>query len=143
MNPSFDEFPKAAKSLFRKKVVLGTDYEVGLHFLTAIDKPVEVLQITSILLYRESNFLRAGSEGILAKDTPFLLQIFNIQKEINRKAIDKLINEARREDLPNKPQKWKVAVDNLSTKLLANRRLSTSRVADRHLPINCPDFFQK
>jgi len=119
MNFSFDDFPKADKGLFGKKVVLGTDYEQGLNFLTAIDKPVEVLQITGMLLDREGNILRAGSEGILAKDTPFSLQIFDIQKEIDRKAIDKLINEERREDLPDKPLKWKVAVDNLYTRLLA------------------------
>lgn len=118
MNLSFAEFPKADKGLVGKKVVLGIHYEQSLNFLTAIDKPVEVLQITGMLLDREGNILRAGSEGILAKDTPFSLQIFNIQKEIDRKAIDKLINEERREDLPDKPLKWKVAVNNLYAKLL-------------------------
>lgn len=118
MQLSFDDYPKADKGMFGKKVVLGTDYEQGLNFLTAIDKPVEVLQLIGMLLDREGNILRAGTEGILAKDTPFSLQIFDIQKEIDNKAIDQLINNERREDLPNKPLKWKAAMDNLLKNLL-------------------------
>jgi len=39
MKISFDDFPKADKGLFGKKVVLGMEYEQRLNFLTAIDKP--------------------------------------------------------------------------------------------------------
>jgi len=118
MQLSFDDYPKADQGMFGKKVVLGTDYEQGLNFLTAIDKPIEVLQLTGMLLDREGNILRAGSEGILAKDTPFSLQIFDIEKEIDKKAIDQLIQNERREDLPGQPLKWKVAIDNLLIKIL-------------------------
>jgi hypothetical protein len=118
MQLSFDDYPKADKGMFGKKVVLGTNYEQGLNFLTAIDKPVEVLQLTGMLLDLEGNILRAGSEGILAKDTPFSLQIFDIEKEIDKKAIDQLIENERRDDLPGQPLKWKVAVDNLLINLL-------------------------
>jgi hypothetical protein len=115
---SFDDYPKADEGMFGKKVVLGTGYEQGLNFLTAMDKPVEVLQLTGLLLDREGNILQAGSEGILAKDTPFSLQIFDIEKEIDKKAIDQLIQNERREDLPGQPLKWKVAIANLLTNLL-------------------------
>lgn len=67
----FSEYPKAAKGVFGKKVVLGTGYEEGIKFLSAEDKPVEVLQVTGMLLNREGNIIRSGAEGIVAKDTPF------------------------------------------------------------------------
>ncbi|MDZ7695165.1 MAG: hypothetical protein U5K69_29285 [Balneolaceae bacterium] len=39
----FNEYPKANKGIFKKKVVLGTGYEPEIRFLSAEDKPVEVL----------------------------------------------------------------------------------------------------
>ena len=109
----FSEYPKADKGFFGKKVMLGTGYEEGIKFLSAEDKPVEVLQITAILLDREGNILRAGAEGILHKDTPFSLQIFDVEKSIDDSAIQKLVNDERREDLPGNPLKWKIALNNL------------------------------
>lgn len=109
----FTEYPKADKGMFGKKVVMGTGYEEGIEFLSAEDKPVEVLQITAILLNREGHILRAGAEGILHKDTPFSLQIFDVQKSIDDSAIQKLVSDERREDLPGNPLKWKIALHNL------------------------------
>lgn len=114
----FSEYPKSDKGLFEKKVVLGTGYEEGIKFFSAEDKPVEVLQVNGMLLDREGKILRAGAEGILHKDTPFWLQIFDIQKSIDDAAIRRLLTEARREDLPGKPLKWKVAIHNLVAQLL-------------------------
>jgi len=65
----FSEYPKADKGAFGQKVVLGTGYEEGIKFLSAEDKPVEVLQVTGMLLDREGNIIRSGAEGIVAKDT--------------------------------------------------------------------------
>lgn len=118
INLGFSQYPKADKGLFEKKVVLGTKYEEGIKFLSAEDKPVEVLQVTGMLLDREGNILRAGSEGIVAKDTPFLLQIFDVQKSIDDETLRYLLNDARREDLPGKPLKWKVALHNLTAQML-------------------------
>lgn len=115
---SFDEFPKANKRIFGKKVVLGTDYEQDISFLSAVDKPVEVMQIMGILLDIEGNILRAGTEGIIARDTPFALQLIDIEKGINQKGIDRLLNEERREDLPGQPLKWQVALHNLMVHIL-------------------------
>lgn len=44
------EYPKADKGLFKKKVILGTGYEREIRFLSAVDKPVEVLQLTGVLM---------------------------------------------------------------------------------------------
>ncbi len=115
----FSEYPKADKGLFGKKVVLGTGYEEGIKFLSAVDKPVEVLQVTGMLLDREGNIVRAGAEGIVAKDTPFWAQIFDVQQAMNNEALQKLLQDERREDLADKPLKWQVALRNLVAQLLA------------------------
>lgn len=116
----FAEYPKANKGVFKKKVVLGTDYEPEIRFLSAEDKPVEVLQLTGILLNQKGEVLRAGAEGVIHEDTPFWAQIFDIKKSVDDKAIQELISGYRREDLPGKPLAWKASlkmlVDQLTSK---------------------------
>lgn len=111
------EYPKANKGLFKKKVVLGTDYEHEIRFLSAVDKPVEVLQLTGLLLDREGNVIRAGAEGFLHEDSPFWAQVLNIGTTVDDNALRKLMEEERREDLPGKPLAWRVAAHNLVKKL--------------------------
>lgn len=122
INVSICEYPKADKGFFGKKVVLGTGYESGIKFLSAEDKPVEVLQVTGLLLDREGNIRRAGAEGIISEDTPFWAQIFDVKKSLDNEAVRKLLTETRREDLPGKPLAWKVALYNLSAQLLPNNQ---------------------
>lgn len=113
----FTEYPKANKGLFKKKVVLGTNYEPEIRFLSAEDKPVEVLQLTGMLLNRNGEILRAGAEGIIHEDTPFWAQIFDITKSVDDKAIQELISNYRREDLPGRPLAWKASLNMLIDQL--------------------------
>lgn len=115
----FSEYPKANKGVFGKKVVLGTGYEDGIKFLSAEDKPVEVLQVTGMLLDREGNIVRAGAEGIAAKDSPFWVQVLEAQQAMSNETLHKLLHEERREDLAGNPLKWQVALRNLVAQLLA------------------------
>lgn len=115
----FSEYPKANKGMFGKKVVLGTGYEEGIRFLSAEDKPVEVLQVTGMLLDREGNIVRAGAEGIAAKDSPFWVQVLETQEAMSNEALQTLLHEERREDLAGRPLKWQVALRNLVAQLLA------------------------
>jgi len=114
----FSEYPKADKGMFGKKVVLGTGYEEGIEFLSAEDAPAEVLQITGTLVDREGNIVRAGAEGIVAKDTPFWVQVFEAQQGMNNEALQNLLRNERRKDLPGRPLKWQAALRNLVTELL-------------------------
>ena len=107
------EYPKANKGVFKKKVVLGTNYESDIRFLSAEDKPVEVIQITGMLFNKKGEVLRAGAEGIIHEDTPFWAQVFDLKKDMDDKAIQALISECRREDLPGNPLAWKAAMDML------------------------------
>lgn len=118
------EYPKADKGLFKKKVVLGTDYEHEIRFLSAIDKPVEVLQVTGILLDREGNVIRAGAEGFLHEDSPFWVQALEAGTTIDDNTIEKLFTEERREDLPGRPLTWKVAMENLVSQLTKRAKIS-------------------
>lgn len=118
------EYPKADKGLFKKKVVLGTGYEHEIRFLSAVDKPVEVLQLTGVLLDKEGNVIRAGAEGFLHEDSPFWVQTLEAGTTIDDNAIEKLLTEESREDLPGKPLAWKVALDNLVERLTQRVRIS-------------------
>lgn len=111
------EYPKADKGMFKKKVILGTNYEHEIRFLSAVDKPVEVLQLTGVLMDKDGNVMRAGAEGFLHEDSPFWVQVLDAGTTIDDNAIQKLFTEERREDLPGRPLAWKVAVDNLVSQL--------------------------
>lgn len=110
---AFAQYPKADKGFFGKKVVLGTGYEEDIRFLSAIDKPVEVLQLTGMLLASDGTILRAGAEGIVGHDAPFIVQIFDAGQDIDTSAIEYLLEDDRRDDLPGRPLKWKAALDQL------------------------------
>jgi len=115
---AFTQYPKADSGAFGKKVVLGTGYEQPVRFLSAVDRPVEVVQLTGMLLDSDGNILRAGAEGIAGYDTPFLAQVFEADRDIRPQAIERLLNEEKRDDLPGRPLKWQVALDNLIEQLL-------------------------
>lgn len=116
------EYPKANKGVFKKKVVLGTGYEHEIRFLSAVDKPVEVLQLTGVLMDREGNILRAGAEGILHEDSPFWVQTLNAGTTVDDNALRKLFTEERRDDLPGKPLAWRVGLYNLMEQLTGRPR---------------------
>jgi hypothetical protein len=114
----FSEFPKSYKTTFKKRVVLGTGYETDIRFLSAELEPVHVLYLTGALIDLEGKVVRAGAEGILSEDTPFWAQSIGAQREIDTDTVLRLLEEERREDLPGKPLKWQVALENLLAQLL-------------------------
>jgi hypothetical protein len=109
----FSEYPKTDKGLFKKKVVLGTGYEREIRFLSAIDKPVAVLQLTGVLLDHKGNVVRAGAEAFFHEDTPFWAQILDMSKIIDDKTLQNAVLSERREDLPGSPLAWQTALNNL------------------------------
>ncbi len=71
----FSQYPKADRGVFGKKVVLGSNYEEPIRFLSAVDKPVEVVHLTGALVGPDGVVIRTGAEGIAAYDAPFMLQV--------------------------------------------------------------------
>jgi hypothetical protein len=107
------QYPKGREGVFGKKVVLGTGHEEPIRFLTAEDKLLEVLQLTGVLVDAQGRVVRAGAEGILARDTPFAAQVFDITKVLDDRTLEQVLTVERRADLPGNPLKWEVALGNL------------------------------
>lgn len=115
---SFAQYPKADKGLVKKKVILGTNHEEEIRFFSAEDKPVEVLQISGYLADNKGNIIRAGAEGVIHNDTPFWMQVLDVEELIDDKTITRLLQKERRKDLPGDPLALDVALKNLIAQLL-------------------------
>jgi hypothetical protein len=111
------QYGKGYSGIFRKEVVLGTGYRVPIRFLTAEDKPVEVLHLTGVLLDATGRPVRAGAEGIILRDTPFHVQVVDATRTLDDIALARVLQDERREDLPGSPLKLEVALDNLLAQL--------------------------
>jgi hypothetical protein len=115
------QYPKGRAGAFGKKVVLGTGYQEPVEFLTAEDKLLEVLQLTGVLVDAQGRVVRAGAEGILARDTPFAAQVLDVSKVLDDRTLERVLTRERRKDLPGDPLKWEVALGNLLAQLRGNR----------------------
>jgi len=115
------QYPKGRQGFFGKKVVLGTGHEESVEFLTAEDKLLEVLQLTGVLVDAQGRVVRAGAEGILARDTPFAAQVFDVSKVLDDRTLERVLTQERRTDLPGEPLKWEVALGNLVAQLRGDR----------------------
>ncbi|HET9693344.1 MAG TPA: hypothetical protein VFP48_03090, partial [Steroidobacteraceae bacterium] len=111
------QYMKGYSGTFRKEVVLGTGHRVPIRFLTAEDKPVEVLHLTGVLLDAGGRPARAGAEGIVLRDTPFLAQTVDAVRTFDVEELQRVTTAARRDDLPGAPLALQVALDNLLAQL--------------------------
>ena len=115
------QYPKGREGTFGKKVVLGTGHEEPVRFLTAEDKLLEVLQLTGVLVDAQGQVVRAGAEGIVARDTPFAAQVIDVSKVLDDRTLEQVLTSERRQDLPGAPLKWDVALGNLLAQLRGDR----------------------
>ena len=115
------QYPKGRAGAFGKQVTLGTGHVEPIRFLTAEDKLLEVLQLSGVLVDAEGRVVRAGAEGILARDTPFAAQVFDVAKDLDDRTLERVLDGERRSDLPGNPLKWEVALDNLLAQLRGDR----------------------
>lgn len=111
------QYMKGYSGVFRKEVVLGTGYHVPVRFMTAEDKPVEVLHLTGVLVDATGQPLRAGAEGIVLRDTPFLAQTVDASRMFDDQELQRVLTQARRDDLPGAPLALEVALQNLLAQL--------------------------
>lgn len=114
----FVQYPKADKSFFGKKVVLGTHHEKDVRFLSALDKPIEVLQLSGAVLDTSGRELCAGAEGITGSDSPFWVQVLEAGRDIGDESLARVLHTERRDDVPGAPLAWQVAADQLLWNLL-------------------------
>ena len=99
-----------------KEVRLGTDYTVGVPWLTSLERPVAVVQLTGVLVGRDGRAIRIGAEGMLAKRSHLLVSALGAQSLVSNEDIEQL-RTLRRDDLSNQPLVWQVALRNLVSQL--------------------------
>ncbi|HET9386411.1 MAG TPA: hypothetical protein VFO67_14835 [Gemmatimonadales bacterium] len=95
-----------------KEVELGTKHVVGIPWLTSLETPVQVLQLTGARVGRDGRAQRIGAEGILARRTSLPISAIGGQALISDAEVEQA-RTARREDLPGQPLVWQVALRNL------------------------------
>jgi len=112
-------FVRQTNLLGKKELSLGTNYNVPVKWLTSLEDPVEVLHITGALLDKTGKILRVGAEGIIAAKTASVLEsALDLRNVISEEEINRVMNDVRREDLPDKPLAYQVALQNLVANLL-------------------------
>jgi len=101
-----------------KEIHIGTGYSYSLPWLTSLDDPIPVVQLTGALLDKNGKIIRAGAEGIFVKKTSFVKSLIGWTDLISQEDVERIINEHLRKDLANKPLAWQVAAQNLIANLL-------------------------
>lgn len=96
----------------RKSVELGTGHDVALPWLTSLETPVTVLQLTGALVDRDGRAVRIGAEGLLAKRTRLTVSALRAQELLREEEVAEL-RAQRREDLPGAPLAWQEALRTL------------------------------
>lgn len=92
-----------------KSVELGTDHTVMLPWLTSLETPVQVVQLTGALMGRDGRAVRIGAEGMVARRTSLVVSALGGQAMISDADIQEL-RSLRRTDLPGQPLVWQVAL---------------------------------
>ena len=99
-----------------KSVELGTAYTESLPWLTSLETPVTVLQLTGALLDREGKAVRIGAEGLLAVRTPLTASALGAQKLISDADVQRAAS-LRHSERPGEPLVWRAAVCELVAQL--------------------------
>jgi hypothetical protein len=99
-----------------KEVRLGRDHTQPVPWPTALDQPVQVLQLTGAIVGADGRARRIAAEGLLARRTPLVLSGLGIQRLISDEDVERL-RTARRDDLPGRPLVWEAAVGSILREL--------------------------
>jgi hypothetical protein len=112
------------KNLKGDKIVeLGTYHTAGVPWLTALDRPVMVLQLTGALVGPDGRAMRIAAEGMLAVRTNLLLGSLGVQELISDADVERLL-DLRMTDAPGSPLVWQAALGTLIAELTAQPRLA-------------------
>lgn len=110
-------WPRQKGLSIHKEVRLGTDYAVSIPWLTSLEKPVAVVQLTGVLVGRDGRAARIGAEGLMAKRSNLVMSALGAQMLVTEDDIAQL-RTMRREDLAGAPLVWKVALRTLVSQLV-------------------------
>lgn len=116
-------WPRQKGLSLAKEVQLGTGYSVSVPWLTSLEKPVAVVQLTGAVVGRDGRAARIGAEGLIAKRTNIALSAMGAQMLVTDDDINQL-RSLRREDLPGQPLVWQVALRQLVGQLTGRSDLA-------------------
>jgi hypothetical protein len=104
-----------------KSVKLGTGHTASLPWLTSVETPVTVLQLTGALVGPDGRAVRIGAEGLAAKRTRLTISAIGGQELLTAEDVERLRTE-RRDDLPGRPLVWQAALRELVGRLVGGVR---------------------
>ena len=111
----FGEFWVRQKDWKGNKVVdLGSTRSMPLTWLTSLDDPVQVLQLTGVLVAPDGRVLRVGAEGLLARRTGMAASMAGAQEVLTEEELKRLTEPAASGSGPV----WRTALRDLVTRLL-------------------------
>ncbi len=99
-----------------KEVELGTRHVAKVPWLTSLETPVSVIQLTGAVVGPDGRSTRIGAEGLMARRTRLMLSAIGGQELITDEDVAELL-VARRHDLPDSPLVWQVGLIHLVTQL--------------------------
>ena len=70
-----------------KSIELGTGRSTKVEWLTSLDDPVQVLQLTGALVTREGRVVRVGSEGLIARRTGMAASVLGAQETLREEEL--------------------------------------------------------
>lgn len=103
-----------------KVVELGTGNRATLPWLTSLETPVSVLQLTASLVGADGKAVRIGAEGFYARRSALLVSAVGGQELIGDDDI-RGVRTLRRDDLPGAPLVWRVAMRELVGRVTGRR----------------------
>lgn len=104
--------------LGHKSVELGAGHVVPLPWLTSLETPVSVLQLTGALMDREGKAVRIGAEGLVAQQSPLVASAVGAQRLIVDGDVERA-RTLRHADRPGQPLVWQTAICQLLSELAA------------------------
>lgn len=110
-------WPVQQRGLRGTKVVpLGVGYDMELPWLTSLETPVQVLQLTAVVVDRDGQAVRMAAEGLQAKRTSLALSAIGAEALLQDRDVAAVL-EARRHELDGHPFVWQVATQQILTSL--------------------------
>lgn len=99
-----------------KYVQLGAGHRVALPWLTSLETPVTVLQLTGALVRPDGRAVRIAAEGIMVRRTSLPASAVGLQRILAPDDLRAALGH-RRDDLRGAPPAWAVALDELLANL--------------------------
>jgi len=94
----FDEYwVRQASWKGNKTIELGTGRSMPVAWLTSLDDPVQVLQLTGAVVSREGKVLRVGAEGLIARRTGMKASVAGVQEILTEDDLAALFEPPRAE----------------------------------------------